>query len=459
MNNYCNLYDLVSLLGNETLSEKYVETLIKNKTFKYRHLEILCIEKLLSKLRVSRNCVENFLYSYSIPQLNKEFDLLTFFEDSVLNIELKYKKVYDEKILKQLSQNFHYLKFIRQKVNLFTYIFETNQLYMFTTNSIVEVSIDYLKTFIETKKARIELDVDSLFKPTKFLISPLNNSEGFINKEYLLTENQENIKNKVREFVRKSDDRFFALKGGAGTGKTLLAFDIARDLSLDFKILFVHCGILCFGHQKLNNSLNNVKIISAKELRLREIKDVDVVIVDETHRLYESLLDKIERWSQKGNAKCLFTYDSKQVLSKLETERNIPLKIEKICENNIAELTKTIRTNKELSIFISCLNDFSKYRPNEYTFDNVKIFYRKDLSDAFSLADYLEQEFDYKYISFTPSTIYKTKLTSHRNLRNTHTVIGQEFDNVCMIIDNTFFFNENKLCAKEHPNPDYLTNY
>jgi hypothetical protein len=40
---------------------------------------------------------------------------------------------------------------------------------------------------------------------------------------------------------------------------------------------------------------------------------------------------------------------------------------------------------------------------------------------------------------------------------DTHHVIGQEFDNVVMLMDDSFFYNENKvLCTRTHPNPDYL---
>lgn len=40
---------------------------------------------------------------------------------------------------------------------------------------------------------------------------------------------------------------------------------------------------------------------------------------------------------------------------------------------------------------------------------------------------------------------------------NSHQVIGQEFDNVMILIDNNFrYCSEGDLEAKEHPNPDYL---
>jgi hypothetical protein len=39
---------------------------------------------------------------------------------------------------------------------------------------------------------------------------------------------------------------------------------------------------------------------------------------------------------------------------------------------------------------------------------------------------------------------------------NTHNVIGQEFEGVCMILDDNWFYQYNKLTGREHPNPDYL---
>ena len=40
------------------------------------------------------------------------------------------------------------------------------------------------------------------------------------------------IKNKIINLVVKKDEQlFFTIKGGAGTGKTLLVYDIARELT------------------------------------------------------------------------------------------------------------------------------------------------------------------------------------------------------------------------------------
>lgn len=48
-------------------------------------------------------------YSFQIPKLGKEFDLLQIKDDQIVNIELKSGSVSDEAIRRQLIQNRYYL--------------------------------------------------------------------------------------------------------------------------------------------------------------------------------------------------------------------------------------------------------------------------------------------------------------------------------------------------------------
>ena len=216
----------------------------------------------------------------------------------------------------------------------------------------------------------------------------------------------------------------------------------------------MHSGILCDGHRELNQRLNNIKIIAAKELRLREIVDVDIVIVDEAHRLYTDTLEKIERWVKRTNATCLFSYDAGQMLSSSEKLRNTSGKIDTLCTGHIYKLTNKIRTNKELALFITCLRDLSKYR-SEYSFPNVKILFEPQKCEALQVIKKLEID-GYTFISYTPS-LYNYELNYQSSQHNTHNVIGQEFDGVCMLIDDHLYYTpEGRLAGKLHPNPDYL---
>ena len=53
--------------------------------------------------------LDGFFFSYRIPQISKEFDLLRIGSDSIVNIELKSGMVPTERIEKQLTQNRYYL--------------------------------------------------------------------------------------------------------------------------------------------------------------------------------------------------------------------------------------------------------------------------------------------------------------------------------------------------------------
>lgn len=101
----------------------------------------------------------------------------------------------------------------------------------------------------------------------------------------------------------------------------MLIYDFVKKYSRDKKALLIHSGMLCNGHYTLRNALQNVKIISANDLNRREIEDVDTVVVDEAHRLYEEHLEKIEKWVKKSRTVCLFSYDNMQKLSKAENLR------------------------------------------------------------------------------------------------------------------------------------------
>lgn len=456
-NKIISLLDMIKLSDNETLSENYVRYIcgIENER-QYKHQEILDIKCLLDNICLPAEKATGFLFGYVVPQLNKEFDLLKITESVCLNIELKSNEVSEEKIKRQLRQNIHYLKLLN-KQTLLSFLFISSTLSVFTLDEqdeVVKISLRDISDAIISLGDVETIDLDKVFLPRNILVSPLNSTNRFLQEDYLLTEHQENIKKAVLTYVEtNTQGRFAGITGGPGTGKTLLIYDIAREIAKTKRILMVHSGILCDGHYALNVALDNIKIISAKELRLREIKDVDVVIVDEAHRLYTASLDKVERWVKKAKSICLFSYDARQTLSASEKRRRTAESIDALCTQNIYKLKNKIRTNKELALFITCLRDLTKYR-EEYSFPNVTIIYEPDKRVAFERAQALE-EYGYTYISFTAS-FYNPELDYQRSEHNTHNVIGQEFEGVCMVLDYNWYYNNGKLTGRKHPNPDYI---
>ena len=128
-------------------------------------------------------------------------------------------------------------------------------------------------------------------------------------------------------------------------------------------------------------------------------------------------------------------------------------KIQKLSKENTFKLTTKIRTNKELALFITCLFDFSKFK-EDYRFPNVKIIYEPDKMNAMKRIKEISHK-GYKYISFTGS-MYNFRLSYQESETNTHNVIGQEYDGVCMLLDSNWEFDGKKLISKIHPNPNYI---
>lgn len=456
-NKIVSLFDMIKLSDNEMLSESYVRYICRiDAERQYKHQEILDIKCLLDSIVLPPQKAEGFLFGYIVPQLNKEFDLLKITESVCLNIEVKSGDVSAEKIKRQLRQNTHYLKLFN-KQTLLSFLFISSTMSVFTLdeqNELVKASLRNVADAIMSLGSVDRIDLDKVFLPSNILVSPLNSTDRFLQEDYLLTEHQENIKKAVLSYVKtNTQGRFAGITGGPGTGKTLLIYDIARKIAESKKILMVHSGILCDGHYALNAALDNIKIISAKELRLREIRDVDVVIVDEAHRLYTDSLDKVKRWVERAETICLFSYDAEQTLSSSEKRRRTAESIDALCVQNVYKLKNKIRTNKELALFITCLRDLTKYR-DEYSFPNVTIVYEPDKTKALERAKAFESQ-GYTYISFTAS-FYNHELDYQRGEYNTHNVIGQEFEGVCMVLDYNWYHNNGRLTGRQHPNPDYL---
>ena len=78
------------------------------------------VELLLKECSIKK--LEHFYYSYTIPHIGKEFDLLKISNECILNIELKSENVGLDRIKKQLLRNYNYLKYLSKRMNLFTFV-------------------------------------------------------------------------------------------------------------------------------------------------------------------------------------------------------------------------------------------------------------------------------------------------------------------------------------------------
>ena len=196
-NKLVSLIQLTNLKDDSILSEDFVRYYAGlASTREYKHQEILDLVELLENLNLSSKDSSGFIFGYLVPQLNKEFDLIKITEDYVLNIELKSQQKDEIQLAKQLIQNTHYLKLLEKQIYCFTFVSSTKKLYKLVNNDELQAAeFEELKALCSTGCVA-EVDLDEIFAPKQILVSPLNNTQRFLNGNYLLTENQESIKKK-----------------------------------------------------------------------------------------------------------------------------------------------------------------------------------------------------------------------------------------------------------------------
>ena len=199
--------------------------------------------------------LDGFFFSYRIPQISKEFDLLRIGSDSIVNIELKSGTVPTDRIEKQLAQNRYYLAHTQKRVLTFCYIAKQNRLFQLDDDlTLSEQPISELVDSLAAQGNLFDGNIDTLFRPADFLVSPINTPSKFLQNQFFLTSHQEKIKNQIIALENsRTDYQFIGITGGAGTGKTLLLYDLAVTLSEYGKCCIVHCGIMAAGHLFLHS--------------------------------------------------------------------------------------------------------------------------------------------------------------------------------------------------------------
>lgn len=451
-----SLIQLTNLKDNEELSKAFVPYIAGSPFGSgYRHQEIEDIASLLANFKLPENCYSDFIYGYKIAHFNEEFDLIKITNNQVINIELKSQMISKAKIEVQLKRHEHALKLLSDQIYCFTYVSKTNQLFRWYDGKLFECSFEALKNVLVSSLITRDVDLDEVFAPKNILVSPLNNSERFIRGEYLLTQNQEDFKQDILSKIRNCNSSIFlGITGGPGTGKTLLLYDIAKELSKTKKVLVIHCGALCQGHRFLQLNLKNVEIHSIAYFQFNDIGyDIDCILLDEAQRIYDLMLEVIIGHASHKKLPCIISYDKNQQLSHSELKRKSVIRITNLCVKSY-KLTTTIRTNEETIKFIDCLFNLNNDHKN-VSFPNIKLFYESNKKRAADLAKSMGM-LGYQYIGLTASS-YHYALAYQKGGLSTHAVIGQEFDKVCMIMDEHFFYNEeNHLSCLPHPHHDYI---
>lgn len=443
-----NLLSLIQL--NKANDSSVFNRFLELNGIEFRSQEILGIEHLIDILNKDNElypCMyDGFYIGYKIPQIGKEFDLLRFGENFSINIEIK-SKFDGDKIREQLIKNKYYLQFTSCEFHYISFIYDVKNSHfgfysLDESDNLISIDPKNVIEIISKQTVYDNLVVDSLFSPSNYLISPFNSTEKFLDGKYFLTQNQAEVKKEIISGIYNCNNlsKFVCLTGSAGTGKTLLLYDIAYDFIKSGKnVLVVHCGKLNEGHSLLKDK--GWDIIPIKELD-RHMNEYDIILIDEAQRIRHNQFNRlIEKVRTTNNMFCIFSLDQAQTLSDREINLDIKNRIQNIPGVLSKNLTEKVRTNKEMSDFIKAFFDKNRNNIEIHNSGNIELMYFLDIDSAKNYINGLNKQ--WKFIQFTPSQ-YNHEFHEEYKLSDitSHSVIGQEFDNVVVVVDQYFTYNQ-----------------
>ncbi len=409
---------------------------------------------------VGISALDGFFFGYTIPRIGKEFDLLKFKGHKCLSIELKSQSVPKKDILAQLKRNLHYLAHIDKSPAMYTVVTDTLRAYKIDDDGeLCEVDFSLVADAVKAFDGKYLSDIDNMFKSKDYLVSPLGTPEKFIAGEYFLTQAQDRIKRDILlDISMVNGHGFYGITGTSGTGKTLLIYDVAKALSARAPALVIYCGRLSGEKDALISSIPNFDVMPMEEIAKNPaaIDGFKFVFVDEAHRLPVDLFDEITGRVMENSQICIFSSDPEQVLTYDEKKNQISNKIVKLNLLGSFKLHERIRTNIELTSFINSLKNINKREKISSDYPNVSLYYANNTDEAREMIDHLRSG-GYTFIGYPKANDTSAPYAELCEDYCTNHVIGQEFDNVVMVMDSTFYYDRyGRLQGLPENNPEYL---
>ena len=381
-----------------------------------------------------------FFYSFQIPRLGKEFDLLQIKDNHIVNIELKSGVVSDQAIRKQLIQNRYYLSVLGRPIQSYTYISSQNRLVRLTHHDhIVDADWERLCEDLQKEGTNYEGNIEDLFRAELYLISPITDPVRFLKKEYFLTSQQRDIEKKILRDIYAKQSGCFWFSGIPGTGKTLLLYDIAMKLSVRHRICMVHCEENGEKWRILHERLQRIDFLADEQIRIEErkagtqipLEKYRGILVDEAHLLSK---DKIERLLELSKEQpVIFSSDSEDVISSEEMDKENIKKLENQTDIKVFRLTNRIRTNAELSTFIQNMMHLPP-RMNSRGYPHIFVVYANDDVEAENLlSDYIKQ--GYQWVEREESELQEAQTDLKMQA-------VRDMDKIVLLLDERYYYDE-----------------
>ncbi len=379
--------------------------------------------------------LDGFFFSYVIEHIGKEFDLLKISSDRecVLNIELKSEDIGTERIRKQLLQNRYYLSHTAHTIFSFTFVMSTGKLYRLNSREYLRecTAEDLVRVLTRPDLQQyLEEGIDRFFRSADYLISPVAVPEQFLQRQYFLTNQQAEFKRQILEHLRMETFPLIAVSGIAGTGKTLLLFDLALELSKKNRVLFLHTGLLRRGHFYLDERLKNVDIRSCDEISSGwDYKGYSYLLIDEVEYLppekTELLIDELNSLK----IPLIVTFDPHQLLESLtgDKEKETIRRIQGSC-TMMLNFSGNIRINRPVYSFLRSLLNLRDH-PGSPDYSCIDVLYAENQEECELLLRYYGKR-KYRWLRSTARSDLQER------------VIAEEYNKVMYVLDEKFYYDD-----------------
>ena len=433
-----SIYALTRKQNIEHLQKLEQQLSGREHMLKMKEWELESMRALVERLELHMQDVSalRLFYSFQIPRLGKEFDLLQIRENQIINIELKSGAVSEEAIQKQLIQNRYYLSALGKPIQSYTYISSQNRLMRLTNHDhVIEASRNQLCAALQKEGKDYSDDIENLFRAEWYLFSPLTEPNRFLNKEYFLTAQQRDIKRQILKKIREEQTGYFSFSGLPGTGKTLLLYDIAMKLSNRQQVCIIHCGEAGKKWEILHKRLQRIDFLSDNQLETQfSLEDYHAILVDEAHLLSVEKLNVLLNMSE--DRPIIFSSDSEEMISPKEIDQSTMKRMEELPNLQTFRLTNRIRTNAELSSFIQNMMHLP-VRKNQNEFPHVSVVYANDTKEADTLVqDYIRQGYQY----FSQMGNAELGITAVRDT-----------EQMVVMLDERYYYDEDQYLRSRNP--------
>ena len=447
----CQVDDLADFSDYETILSRRPELARVRENEQY---SLQMLTALFAREQLPLAAFDAFFFSYTIEHIGKEFDLLKIRDDrsAVLNIELKSEPVELWRIRKQLCQNRYYLRHISDRMLSYCFVASTGEVYTLDdAEELTAASGQDLAEVVRTFGEGMESGIEELFAAEDFLISPTGTPERFLQGRYFLSPQQEYDKEQILMRMEKGGrPLFLGITGSSGTGKTLLLYDLAANLAQTMPVCLIHGGQLAPGHRVLEDAIPNLEICAGHEAA-SALSSVpwEVVLVDETQHLSQPVFDAVTEAVRREHRVCIFSYDEKKILSRLERQRGISEQAAELCDA-LYRLSGKIRTNKSLASFLRVFLE-SKSNTDHYTYRNIDVLYARDGQESARMRAYYEAK-GYHFVDIA-SCVARSAAQEEEEEQN----LEQDYDDVVIRMDEHFYYDEEgTLRAEADPDPNVI---